>query len=95
MTVELEAKPTEEMSSAVPVIEYAESVTEDILKDSREAIENGIHSACLQGTVPQIRVSMNITLTPNITDYFSLPSHHVYVIPFIIIPLFCVSQSYV
>lgn len=49
VTVELEAKPTEETSSAVPVIEYAESVSEDILKDSREAIDNGIHSACLQG----------------------------------------------
>lgn len=48
VTVELEAKPTE-TSSAVPVIEYAESISEDILKDSQEAIENGIHSACLQG----------------------------------------------
>nr|KAF6489506.1 GTP dependent ribosome recycling factor mitochondrial 2 [Molossus molossus] len=48
VTVELEAKPVE-TSSVVPVIEYAESVSEDILKGSQEAVENGIHSACLQG----------------------------------------------
>lgn len=48
VTVELEVKPLE-TSSVTPVIEYAESVSEDILKGSREAIENGIHSACLQG----------------------------------------------
>nr|KAF6354868.1 GTP dependent ribosome recycling factor mitochondrial 2 [Myotis myotis] len=48
VTVELEAKPTE-TSSVVPVIEYAASISEDILKGSQEAIENGIHSACLQG----------------------------------------------
>lgn len=48
VTVELEVKPVE-TSSVTPVIEYAESVSEDILKGSREAIENGIHSACLQG----------------------------------------------
>ncbi|KAF6124511.1 GTP dependent ribosome recycling factor mitochondrial 2 [Phyllostomus discolor] len=48
VTVELEVKPME-TSSVTPVIEYAESVSEDILKGSREAIENGIHSACLQG----------------------------------------------
>ncbi|XP_036888108.1 ribosome-releasing factor 2, mitochondrial isoform X2 [Sturnira hondurensis] len=48
VTVELEVKPME-TSSVMPVIEYAESVSEDILKGSREAIENGIHSACLQG----------------------------------------------
>lgn len=50
VTVELEAKPVE-TSSIVPVIEYAENVSEDILKGSQEAIENGIHSACLQGKV--------------------------------------------
>lgn len=72
MTVELEAKPTE-TSSAVPVIEYAESVSEDSLKDSQEAIENGIHSACLQGKVPQIRVSMNITLPILLIISVSLP----------------------
>ncbi|XP_015427054.1 PREDICTED: ribosome-releasing factor 2, mitochondrial [Myotis davidii] len=48
VTVELEAKPTE-TSSVVPAIEYAASISEDILKGSQEAIENGIHSACLQG----------------------------------------------
>ncbi|XP_023393960.1 ribosome-releasing factor 2, mitochondrial [Pteropus vampyrus] len=48
VTVELEAKPIE-TSSVMPVIEYAEGVSEDILKASQEAIENGIHSACLQG----------------------------------------------
>ncbi|KAM5257408.1 ribosome-releasing factor 2, mitochondrial isoform 3-T8 [Hipposideros larvatus] len=48
VTVELEAKPIE-TSSVTPVIEYADSVSEDILKASQEAIENGIHSACLQG----------------------------------------------
>ncbi|XP_005329007.2 ribosome-releasing factor 2, mitochondrial isoform X1 [Ictidomys tridecemlineatus] len=48
VTVELEARPTEK-PSVVPVIEYGESVSEDLLKASQEAIENGIHSACLQG----------------------------------------------
>ncbi|XP_003785960.1 ribosome-releasing factor 2, mitochondrial isoform X1 [Otolemur garnettii] len=48
VTVEVEARPAE-TSSATPVIEYAESVTDDLLKVSQEAIENGIHSACLQG----------------------------------------------
>ncbi|KAG8524594.1 Ribosome-releasing factor 2, mitochondrial, partial [Galemys pyrenaicus] len=48
VTIELEAKPVE-TSSVMPVIEYAESVREDLLKTSQEAIENGIHSACLQG----------------------------------------------
>uniref|UniRef100_A0A2K6SRJ2 Ribosome-releasing factor 2, mitochondrial n=1 Tax=Saimiri boliviensis boliviensis TaxID=39432 RepID=A0A2K6SRJ2_SAIBB len=48
VTVEVEARPIE-TSSLMPVIEYAESINEDLLKVSREAIENGIHSACLQG----------------------------------------------
>ncbi|XP_066233410.1 ribosome-releasing factor 2, mitochondrial isoform X4 [Saccopteryx leptura] len=48
VTVELEAKPIETLS-VMPVIEYAESVSEDILKGAQDAIENGIHSACLQG----------------------------------------------
>uniref|UniRef100_A0A8C3VN31 Ribosome-releasing factor 2, mitochondrial n=1 Tax=Catagonus wagneri TaxID=51154 RepID=A0A8C3VN31_9CETA len=48
VTVELEAKPLE-TSSLQPVIDYAESVTQDLSQASREAIENGIHSACLQG----------------------------------------------
>ncbi|XP_049721669.1 ribosome-releasing factor 2, mitochondrial isoform X3 [Elephas maximus indicus] len=48
VTIELEARPTE-TSSVMPVIEYTEDVSEDLLKTSQEAIENGIHSACLQG----------------------------------------------
>uniref|UniRef100_A0A2K6G4N0 Ribosome-releasing factor 2, mitochondrial n=1 Tax=Propithecus coquereli TaxID=379532 RepID=A0A2K6G4N0_PROCO len=48
VTVEVETRPTE-TSSAMPVIEYAASVSEDLLKVSQEAIENGIHSVCLQG----------------------------------------------
>ncbi|XP_002744908.3 ribosome-releasing factor 2, mitochondrial isoform X2 [Callithrix jacchus] len=48
VTVEVEARPIE-TSSLMPVIEYAESIHEDLLKVSQEAIENGIHSACLQG----------------------------------------------
>lgn len=48
VTIELEAKPVEN-SSAVPIIEYAESISGDLLQASQEAIENGIHSACLQG----------------------------------------------
>nr|XP_002744908.2 ribosome-releasing factor 2, mitochondrial isoform X2 [Callithrix jacchus] len=48
VTVEVEARPIE-TSSLMPVIEYAESIHEDLLKVSQGAIENGIHSACLQG----------------------------------------------
>ncbi|XP_004374553.1 ribosome-releasing factor 2, mitochondrial isoform X1 [Trichechus manatus latirostris] len=48
VTIELEASPTE-TSSVMPVIENAENVSEDRLKVFQEAIENGIHSACLQG----------------------------------------------
>ncbi|KAM6156801.1 ribosome-releasing factor 2, mitochondrial isoform 2-T2 [Erethizon dorsatum] len=48
VSVELEAKPGE-TPSVTPVIEYAESVSRDLLKDSQEAVENGIHNACLQG----------------------------------------------
>lgn len=48
VTVEVEARPTE-TSSVTPVIEYAESISEGLLKVSKEAIESGIHSACLQG----------------------------------------------
>ncbi|XP_044240057.2 ribosome-releasing factor 2, mitochondrial isoform X3 [Ursus arctos] len=48
VTVELEVKPIE-TSSVVPVIKYAASVSEDLPKVSQEAVENGIHSACLQG----------------------------------------------
>ncbi|XP_017383134.1 ribosome-releasing factor 2, mitochondrial isoform X2 [Cebus imitator] len=48
VTVEVEARPIE-TSSLMPVIEYAESISEDLLKVSQQAIENGIHSACLQG----------------------------------------------
>nr|XP_025748367.1 ribosome-releasing factor 2, mitochondrial isoform X2 [Callorhinus ursinus] len=48
VTVELEVKPIE-ASSVTPVIKYAAGVGEDLPKVSQEAIENGIHSACLQG----------------------------------------------
>ncbi|EPY72832.1 ribosome-releasing factor 2, mitochondrial [Camelus ferus] len=48
VTVDLEAKPAE-TSSLLPVIEFAESVGEDLSQASREAVENGIHSACVQG----------------------------------------------
>ncbi|XP_032481774.1 ribosome-releasing factor 2, mitochondrial isoform X2 [Phocoena sinus] len=48
VTVELEAKSLE-TSSLLPVIEYAASVAENLSQASREAIENGLHSACLQG----------------------------------------------
>ncbi|KAM9252771.1 ribosome-releasing factor 2, mitochondrial isoform 1-T1 [Dugong dugon] len=48
VTIELEASPTE-TSSVMPVIENAENVSEDLLKVFQEAVENGIHSACLQG----------------------------------------------
>ncbi|KAF5913644.1 hypothetical protein HPG69_017265 [Diceros bicornis minor] len=48
VTVELEAKPTE-TPSVRPVVEYAGSVSADLLKASQEAIESGAHSACLQG----------------------------------------------
>ncbi|XP_059949029.1 ribosome-releasing factor 2, mitochondrial isoform X2 [Mesoplodon densirostris] len=48
VTVELEAKSLE-TSSLLPVIEYAASVAEDLSQASREAIENGLYSACLQG----------------------------------------------
>ncbi|XP_055277823.1 ribosome-releasing factor 2, mitochondrial isoform X1 [Moschus berezovskii] len=48
VTVELEAKPME-TSSLLPVIEYAASIAEDLSQASREAFENGVNSACLQG----------------------------------------------
>nr|XP_007973509.2 ribosome-releasing factor 2, mitochondrial isoform X1 [Chlorocebus sabaeus]XP_007973519.2 ribosome-releasing factor 2, mitochondrial isoform X1 [Chlorocebus sabaeus] len=48
VTVEVEARPIE-TSSVTPVIEYAESISEGLLNVSQEAIESGIHSACLQG----------------------------------------------
>lgn len=50
VTVELEAKPME-TASLLPVIEYAASVAGDLSQASREAFENGVHSACLQGEV--------------------------------------------
>lgn len=45
---ELEVRPAEE-PCGVATIEYADSVCEDLLQASREAIESAIHSACLQG----------------------------------------------
>uniref|UniRef100_A0A8C0R9I9 Ribosome-releasing factor 2, mitochondrial n=2 Tax=Canis lupus familiaris TaxID=9615 RepID=A0A8C0R9I9_CANLF len=48
VTVELEVKPNE-TCCVTPVLKYAGCVSEDLPKASQEAIENGIHSACLQG----------------------------------------------
>uniref|UniRef100_A0A8C2VRI9 Ribosome-releasing factor 2, mitochondrial n=1 Tax=Chinchilla lanigera TaxID=34839 RepID=A0A8C2VRI9_CHILA len=48
VSVELEARPGE-TPSVTPVIKYAESVSRDMLKNFQEAVENGIHNACLQG----------------------------------------------
>ncbi|XP_060057035.1 ribosome-releasing factor 2, mitochondrial isoform X2 [Erinaceus europaeus] len=48
VTVELEAQPVG-TSSAAPVARFSESVSKDLLRASQEAIENGLHSACLQG----------------------------------------------
>ncbi|XP_052515305.1 ribosome-releasing factor 2, mitochondrial isoform X2 [Budorcas taxicolor] len=48
VTVELEAKPVE-TASLLPVIEYAASVAGDLSQASREAFEDGVHRACLQG----------------------------------------------
>lgn len=45
---ELEARPGEAPSPRA-VIEYADCVSEDLVQASREAIENAVHSACLQG----------------------------------------------
>ncbi|KAH0512745.1 Ribosome-releasing factor 2, mitochondrial [Microtus ochrogaster] len=45
---DLEARPGEAPSSRA-VIEYADCVSEDLVQASREAIENAVHSACLQG----------------------------------------------
>ncbi|KAF7250563.1 Ribosome-releasing factor 2, mitochondrial [Varanus komodoensis] len=50
VTVELELKPcVGEMSVTAPVIEYAENISDLLQPDLREAVENGIHSSCLQG----------------------------------------------
>ncbi|KAL6030554.1 hypothetical protein STEG23_007353, partial [Scotinomys teguina] len=45
---ELEARPVE-APPGMAVIEYADSVSEDLVQASGEAIENAVHSACLQG----------------------------------------------
>uniref|UniRef100_A0A5F8H275 Ribosome-releasing factor 2, mitochondrial n=1 Tax=Monodelphis domestica TaxID=13616 RepID=A0A5F8H275_MONDO len=50
VTVELEVRPfVKEKSEVTPIIEYAENIKEELLQEFREAIENGIHSAYLQG----------------------------------------------
>ncbi|XP_053331710.1 ribosome-releasing factor 2, mitochondrial [Spea bombifrons] len=50
VTVELEVSPSVDDGPATrPVIEYAEDIPEQFLKDFQEAIENGIHSSLLQG----------------------------------------------
>nr|XP_048297465.1 ribosome-releasing factor 2, mitochondrial isoform X1 [Myodes glareolus]XP_048297466.1 ribosome-releasing factor 2, mitochondrial isoform X1 [Myodes glareolus]XP_048297467.1 ribosome-releasing factor 2, mitochondrial isoform X1 [Myodes glareolus]XP_048297468.1 ribosome-releasing factor 2, mitochondrial isoform X1 [Myodes glareolus]XP_048297469.1 ribosome-releasing factor 2, mitochondrial isoform X1 [Myodes glareolus]XP_048297470.1 ribosome-releasing factor 2, mitochondrial isoform X1 [Myode len=48
VSAELEARPGEAPSSRA-VIEYADCVSEGLVQASREAIENAVHSACLQG----------------------------------------------
>ncbi|OBS76986.1 hypothetical protein A6R68_16560 [Neotoma lepida] len=45
---EMEARPGE-APPGMAVIEYADCVSEDLVQASREAIENAVHSACLQG----------------------------------------------
>ncbi|XP_038621845.1 ribosome-releasing factor 2, mitochondrial [Tachyglossus aculeatus] len=50
VTVELEVRPLEsEESRLIPVIEYAELISEELLNDLQEPVESGIHGACLQG----------------------------------------------
>ncbi|KAM3846550.1 ribosome-releasing factor 2, mitochondrial isoform 2-T2 [Vipera latastei] len=50
VTVELRIKPWEgEMPAIAPVIEYAESISDLLHPDLREAIENGISTSYLQG----------------------------------------------
>lgn len=50
VTVELGIKPWEgEMPAIAPVIEYAESISDLLHPDLREAIENGISTSYLQG----------------------------------------------
>lgn len=48
VSAELEARPVE-AAAGMAVIEYADCVSEDLAQASREAIENAVHSACLQG----------------------------------------------
>lgn len=48
VSAELEARPVE-AAAGMAVIEYADCVSEDLAQTSREAIENAVHSACLQG----------------------------------------------
>ncbi|CAO2592874.1 Ribosome-releasing factor 2, mitochondrial [Lemmus lemmus] len=45
---ELEARPGEAPSGRA-VVEYADCVSEGLVQASREAVENAVHSACLQG----------------------------------------------
>ncbi|XP_029430882.1 ribosome-releasing factor 2, mitochondrial isoform X2 [Rhinatrema bivittatum] len=50
VTVELAVRPLlVEASLTMPVIEYAESITEQLPKDLQEAVDNGIHASYLQG----------------------------------------------
>ncbi|XP_052599448.1 ribosome-releasing factor 2, mitochondrial isoform X2 [Peromyscus californicus insignis] len=48
VSAELEARPVE-AAAGMAVIEYADCVSEGLVQASREAIENAVHSACLQG----------------------------------------------
>ncbi|XP_053557387.1 ribosome-releasing factor 2, mitochondrial isoform X2 [Bombina bombina] len=50
VSTELEVKPfTEDVSENNPIIEYGENISDHLLKDFQEAIENGIESSYLQG----------------------------------------------
>ncbi|XP_074138379.1 ribosome-releasing factor 2, mitochondrial isoform X2 [Sminthopsis crassicaudata] len=50
VTVDVEVRPcAREKSEVIAVIEYAENIREELLQEFQEAIENGIHSAYLQG----------------------------------------------
>ncbi|KAJ1070150.1 hypothetical protein K5549_006698 [Capra hircus] len=69
VTVELEAKPME-TASLLPVIEYAASVAGDLSQASREAFENGVHSACLQADKQILEPLMNLEVTVS-RDYLS------------------------
>ncbi|XP_062828390.1 ribosome-releasing factor 2, mitochondrial isoform X3 [Anolis carolinensis] len=50
VTIELGARPWEgEVPATAPVIEYAESISDSLLPELREAIDTGIINSCLQG----------------------------------------------
>ncbi|XP_050842444.1 ribosome-releasing factor 2, mitochondrial isoform X3 [Serinus canaria] len=50
VTAEIEVRPTSgEGAATKPIISYAESVSEGLLKELQGAIENGITNSCIQG----------------------------------------------